>query len=559
MSAPSARRRARRWARWRRGPRLVALITAVAVLALVAGVALSRFVVSPAELAAAARPPAAGPVTAPVEERVIQSTVTSRADVTYADAVDVEVDSTGLTGPAVVTGRVPEVGSTLEAGSVALEVAGRPLIVLPGELPAYRALRSGLSGPDVLQLKAALGSLGLDPGDTASADFDAATASALDELYRRVGYSSPGAGAESAERLDAARSAVRSAEAALEQAGAAVSAAAAGPSIAQRVEADNQVREAQRALEAATAEGSTADGLGIASLQDALALALARRDDLLQPPPLGAERAGLASAEGQLADARAALARAEEEALTTLPASEVVYLSSLPRRVDSVAAERGSVTRGAALSVSGAELVLEGSAAAADAALLSVGATATFEGADGVEHTATVAAVTARGSGDGGAGDSSGAGGGSGGGGTSGSGSGGGGSGGGGSGGGSGGSGSGSERRFDVTLTPSGLTPQEVESLKGSNVRVSIPVESTEGAVLAVPVAALTAGPGGEARIELLEGTPPMSSGDPMPASDGSASSVLVEVTTGLSAGGYVEIRSEDPRVRAGARVVVGR
>ena len=42
-----------------------------------------------------------------------QTILTTRADVAYADAVDVKVDTTGLSGPAVVTGRVPEVGSTL--------------------------------------------------------------------------------------------------------------------------------------------------------------------------------------------------------------------------------------------------------------------------------------------------------------------------------------------------------------------------------------------------------------------------------------------------------------
>lgn len=519
-----------------RGPRLVGVIAVVAVVALGAGVALSRFVVSPAELAAAARPPEAGPVTAPIERRVIQNTVTTRADVAYADAVDVKVDTTGLGGPAVVTGRVPEVGSTLEAGSVALEVAGRPLLVLPGALPSYRSLRAGLSGPDVLQLKAALAGLGLDAGDTTSDAYDAATAAAVGELYRRAGYPPPGSGAEVEQQLAGARSAVRSAEAAVEQAGAAVSTAAAGPSMAARVEADNQVREAQRALAAAVDAVPREDSL-VARLEDELALAFARRDELLEPPSTSAEQASLAAAEEQLDDARTALVRAEEEALTGLPSAEVVYLTSLPRRVDAVTAERGSVTTGAALSVSGAELVLQGSASAADAELLAPGAAATFEGADGVEHTATVASVTAQKQGSGG-GDSPGdpeegpAGG----------------------------------KRFDVVLTPGALTDQERESLKGTNVRVGIPVQSTDGEVLAVPVVALTAGPGGEARIELapheeeiggsLAGTA-ASGGDSV--GRGVGGSALVEVEPGLSAGGFVEISSTDPRVRAGARVVVGR
>ncbi len=177
--------------RFTRGPRLLALLAVVAIASLVLGIVLSRFVESPAQRAADAQAPSAGPVTAPIEKRVIQNTVTTRADVTYADAVDVKVDTTGLAGPAVVTGHVPEVGAALDAGAVALEIAGRPLIVLPGELPAYRTLHVGLSGPDVAQLKAGLTALGIDVGDGAADLFDASTAAAVDALYRRSGTAHP--------------------------------------------------------------------------------------------------------------------------------------------------------------------------------------------------------------------------------------------------------------------------------------------------------------------------------------------------------------------------------
>ncbi|MFB2556147.1 hypothetical protein [Herbiconiux liangxiaofengii] len=166
--------RARR--RGLRGARLVGVLGAVALLSLGVGVAAAELVVSPADLAARTRAPEAGPIFAPVERRVVANTVTARADVTYADAVDVAVDTSGLAGPAVVTGRVPEVGATIDAGGVALEVAGRPVIVLPGGLPAYRTVRAGQSGPDVLQLKAALKGLGIEAGDPASSSYDATTA-----------------------------------------------------------------------------------------------------------------------------------------------------------------------------------------------------------------------------------------------------------------------------------------------------------------------------------------------------------------------------------------------
>ena len=143
-----SKKKQRPWA----GKRLVALIAAVAVVSLLAGVLIMQFLVSPAELAARTEAPEPGPVTAVVEERVIENVVTTRGEVTYADPVQVTVDTAFTEGRPIVTGQVPEVGAVFEAASVALEVVGRPVIVLPGELPSYRSLSIGMRGPDVFQL-----------------------------------------------------------------------------------------------------------------------------------------------------------------------------------------------------------------------------------------------------------------------------------------------------------------------------------------------------------------------------------------------------------------------
>src|SRR5690606_7529835 len=218
----------------------------------------------------------------------------------------------------------------------------------------------------------------------------------------------------------------------------------------------------------------------------------------------------VASAQRVAADARAALDAATAAALTPLPASEVVYVPSLPRRVDWVAVERGSTVSGELMTLSGATLRVQASAAAADSALVQVGADAVITLPGGEEVAGTVTSVgpppaQRPGSGDGG--------------------------------------GSGASDRDRVVIEPVGLTDDQRGQLQGANVRVRIPVGSTEGGVLAVPLAARTAGPGGEARLERM-------------APDGSTT--LLTVTTGLAAGGFVEIVQADGVLAEGDLVVVG-
>ncbi|QJW38551.1 hypothetical protein FIC82_016000 [Cellulosimicrobium protaetiae] len=485
-------------------------VAGVAVLSLVAGIVVSRLVVSPAQAAADAEPPQAGPITVPVERRALDNDVTLRADATYDDAVSVKIETGDLGGPAVVTGQVPEVGAELGPANVALEIAGRPVIVLPGELPAYRSLRVGVSGPDVLQLKAALSAVGIDPGRADSDLYDAATATAVEKLYAQVGYPAPSAEEEAALAVSSAREGVRAAEDALDGARAALTAAQSGASDVEKLQADNAVRAAERAVAAAQADGGD-----VAGAQDELRLAQAQRAELDRPRETAAESAGVESARRQLGDAQQALEEARTQTLTALPVSEVLFLAGLPRRVDEVLVERGGTVEGPVLSVSGATLVLEASASASDAELLEVGATATLTLPDDTEATATVTAVgPAAASKDGeqeGQGDEQGGAG-----------------------------------RYTVTLAPDALTPEQVTALQGQNVRVRVPVSSTGGEVLAVPLAALTAGPGGESRVEVRRG------------SGQDATTELVDVETGLAAEGFVEIVSADGELDEGDLVVVG-
>ncbi|WP_251381923.1 MULTISPECIES: hypothetical protein [unclassified Leucobacter] len=454
------------------GRRLVALIAGVAVASLLIGIGVMQFIVSPAELAARTEAPEPGPITAPVEERRIENTIITRGEVTYADAVEVSIDAAAAAERPVVTGHVPEAGTVFNAGNIALEVAGRPVIVLPGDLPAYRTLSIGMRGPDVVQLKAALNAMGYAAGDSGDDTFTWDTATAVGALYEQTGYSAANGGTEAQEALQASERSVR--------------------------DANIAVSQAQAALDQARAGGSK---------------------------NTAAEEAALTGANDQLSDAQDALGLAQERVLPTLPSSEVLFLNNLPRRVDDISVKRGDVLQGSPMNVSGAELTIVGTVSKQDAELLVAGAEATFPGPDGAELKAKVAKVEAPKTGakpEGGE-NSGNAGGDS--------------------------AGTGSSSRYTVSFTPSGLTKEQVEALRGTNVRVRVPVASTDGDVLAVPIAALSAGSGGQDRVELLVD---LKSGP-------DAVTELIDVQAGLAADGFVEITSDDSRFKAGAKVVVGR
>lgn len=485
------------WGRVLRGNRTLWIVALVAIVCLVAGLAIGRFLMSDASSADAPEP---GLVTAPVDFGPLSNDVTLRADVGYADAVEVKLDTSAFAGAAVVTGQVPEVGATFKPLSIALEVVGRPVIVLPGDLPSYRSLRYGVSGPDVLQLKQALSSVGIEAGDVKSNVFDDATAEAVGQLYAQAGYPVPASEEGSAENVRAAEEGVRAAKAGVTDAESALREAGAGPSAVESYQADVNVAAAERALADAKATGGDAQ-----QAQWDLQTAQLERDQLRKAKDTSAQQSILDSARAQVTSANEALEDARHAVLPYLPASEVLYLTELPRRVDVVNVERGSVLEGSAMTVSGATIRLTGTAAEADAGLLEVGAEATFDLPDGTAHRAVIAELEP---------------------------------------------GKETNSRWEVLLDPDPLTAEQVTQLQGSNVRIKIAVGATEGDVLSVPLAALTAGPGGDSRVEVVES-------DPREGEE--AETRLVVVETGLAAKGAVEVIPVDGELEENDLVVVGR
>jgi peptidoglycan hydrolase-like protein with peptidoglycan-binding domain len=423
-------------------------VAGVAVASLGIGVVAGSRISSPEDAAAKTAPPSASQITVPVASKTLSSKVVGRGDASFDGAVNIRVETSGLTTPAIVTGKVPAVGSTITEGKALLEITGRPVIGLAGVLPMYRTLSPGSKGPDVLQLEQTLDRLGYDPG-TVDDEYTLSTSAAVEKLYEDAGYDAPEPDKQLTQAVDQAKKQVDAAK--------------------------KQLRQAQSQLKAAKNKAAQA-----AQSSEA--------DTTVQ-------QGAVDDAEENLADAQDARAEAESKAGTPLPVSEVVYVKTLPRRVDDVKVERGGTVNGVVMSASGASLVVTLKVDAETAQRLKAGMTASLE-VDGTPIAAKVRRVAKNGN------------------------------------------------QYDVVVAPNALTASQLALLRDANVRVTIPVKSTSGKVLAVPVAALSSGSDGASRVEVLR--------------DGKVE--LVPVTVGLSADGFAQVTPKgDAKLSAGDQVVVGK
>lgn len=85
---------------------------------------------------------------------------------------------------------LPAAGQVIRQGQVLFEADDTPVFLLYGQVPAYRDLAQGMSGPDVQQLNADLVALGYATSadlDPSSDYFGSATASALKQLQQHLG------------------------------------------------------------------------------------------------------------------------------------------------------------------------------------------------------------------------------------------------------------------------------------------------------------------------------------------------------------------------------------
>lgn len=418
--------------RWIGATAVLGAVVVLPVLALWLGSRIS----SPAQRAADAAPPTASYITVAVERRVLHQVTLAQGKVAAGFSVEVTAPSSGDSKP-VVSATPTALGASVNEGAVLLVISGRPVFALGGSVSAYRDLRPGLSGADVVQVQDALASLGYSRGRDAAGMFGLGTQSAVKRFYADRGF----VPVTTSDDFESALT-----------------------------DASDAVRAAQRALDRATAT----PGSDVASAADAVAHAQRQYETLLTTTGV------------------------------TLPAAEVVFVPAFPATVTAFNGTLGgdatSESEGKPLMTVAAGQATARAVVAPDAAkLMKVGTSATVTANGGQDYDGSIATLGDRLVDDG----------------------------------------SGSTG-YPVTIATATPLPG---SLIGAAVSIKIDATATDGAVLAVPVSAISSSAGGSVRATRLVG-------DRLQE---------VPVRVGASASGWTEVTpTRVDALREGQKIVVG-
>ncbi|MET8584819.1 peptidoglycan-binding protein [Streptomyces collinus] len=222
----------------------------------------------------------------------------------------------------------------------------------------------------------------------------------------------------------------------------------------------------------------------------------------------GAGAGDIGFARADLADAKSELAKAESVSGPMVPASEVVFLSGFPARVDSLAAKVGAEPGEKLATVSAGKLVVNGSLSLQDKGLVHPGQKVrVYSEVTGDELTGTVARVADAPTTSGADGQDAEQG----------------------------------PEGYTVTVTPRSPLPAR---LAGQDVRLTIEAASSGDKVLVVPVSAISAGADSRTTVTVL---------------DRSGARRRVEVRVGTSGDGYTAVTpAAGDRLASGDKVVVG-
>lgn len=166
------------------GKNFIALIAVLSIALIVAvGAWLVSFEIeSPADVAARTAPPRASAILVPIEKRILSSKIITRGTARFGLPQQISITPSPLKPNVGLLTTLPRRNTVIKEGDVLFTASGRPLFVLQGKQPAYRDLKPGISGADVLQFELALDRLGFSPG-LVDGTYDEKTSSAVEAWY----------------------------------------------------------------------------------------------------------------------------------------------------------------------------------------------------------------------------------------------------------------------------------------------------------------------------------------------------------------------------------------
>lgn len=493
------------------------ILTIIAVLALMVVAAggswiLGSSIKSPAEVAARTAPPEPSPILVPVESKVLSSDIVTRGTARYGVPLTLSlVPSVLKQSSAGVISTLPVVNNQLKEGDVLLSASGRPVFLLEGEVPVFRDLIPGMFGKDVVQLEASLERLGFNPGPV-DGSYDAATSDAVKAWYSAAGWEPFGPRPEQLaalrtleQDLVTATNAKLAADDTLARAGLAVEAARAKATDATAIATAN-VTAKQVAMDTATVDPSvTANARKNAEAEFASAQTTFTATQLAGEVEIQSAVDAKAAAERDVTAANemvqrltADLGLAKSKTGLQVPSDEIVFVPTLPVRVEQVLLLAGDAAIGAVVKVTNNQLFIDTSLRLEEAPLVKAGMKVTIDEPDlGLKATGVVKTVA----------DSPGT------------------------------------MGVDGFHIYCEIQVDETKfSLAGSSLRLKIPIESSGGAVIAVPISALSLATDGTSRVQV----------------DHNGTLEFLTVEPGLSADGFVAITPVEGKLEAGQFVVIG-
>jgi peptidoglycan hydrolase-like protein with peptidoglycan-binding domain len=348
---------------------------------------------------------------------------------------------------------------------------------MQGEIPVYRDLVPGISGDDVLQLESGLKRLGFSPGQV-DGTYDEKTSEAVADWYAKADFEAFGPTGEQLVALHSLED-----ELAL--------------ATNQKLAAEDTLAAAPLAVEAARAKMN----YDVAAASGSKKAAAQLEGEMAVQAALDTQKA----AEREVERLKSLVERissdfdaAKLKAGVQVPIDEIVFIPSLPVRVEETNVDIGEPANGAVMTVTNNQLLIDSSLPLAEAPLVKPGLPVNIDEPDlGIKATGVVSHVADTPGTDGVDG-------------------------------------------FHIYFET--LVDETSAKLEGFSLRLTIPVESTGEKVMVVPVSALSLAADGTSRVQVQNG----------------GNLDFVSVEPGLSADGYVEVKPVDGTLTPGQFVVIG-